>query len=134
MSGERFKRFKRVVQRFLRLPPDEPHPPAPVWPTVRVWLFCLALGALCAALGWEEEAPFVMMTVALLSLLDDVSEGVRHGRPAFVAALASGVGVSELAHASVPSSGSLWGEYGIDALWTLVAMATFVAVSRLPRR
>ncbi|KKD06051.1 hypothetical protein TN53_21225 [Streptomyces sp. WM6386] len=101
---------------------------------MRVWLFCLAVGALCAALGWEEEGPFVMMTVVLLSLLDDVSEGVRHGRPAFVAALACGWGVNMLARASVPSSDSLWGEYGVDALWTLVAMATFVAVSRLPRR
>jgi hypothetical protein len=131
MSDER---FKRDVRNFFRLPRGAPYPPAPVWPTLRVWLFCLAIGASGAALGWEEVGPVMMTTVALLSLLDDVVEGVRHGRTAFVAALAFGWGVNRVAYASVPFSDSLWGQYGVDALWTLVAMATFVAVSRLPRR
>ena len=131
MSDEQ---FRRDVQRFFWLPPDVPRPPARVWANLRVWLLCLAAGALGTAVGWEEEGLVVMMTVVLLNLLDDVSEGVRHRWPAFVAALASGWGVNRLAHASVPASDSLWGEYGVYALWTLVAMATFVAVSRLPRR
>ncbi|MEV7884710.1 hypothetical protein ACWD3I_15675 [Streptomyces sp. NPDC002817] len=128
------KQFKRDVQRFFWLPPDAPRPPALVWANLRIWLLCLAAGALGTAVGWEEQGLFAMMMLVLLNLVDDVSEGVRHRWPAFVAALASGWGVNRLAHASVPASDSLWGEYGIYALWTLVAMATFVAVSRLPRR
>ncbi|MDQ0598032.1 putative membrane protein YccC [Streptomyces canus] len=131
MSDEQ---FKRDVQRFFWLPPDVPRPPARVWATLRVWLLCLAVGALGAAVGWEEEGLVVMMMVVMANLLDDVFEGVRHRWPAFVAALAFGWGVNRLGHALIPSSDSLWGEYGIYALWTLVAMATFVAVSRLPRR
>jgi len=131
MSDEQ---FKRDVQRFFWLPPDVPRPPAQVLANLWIWLLCLAVGALGAALGLEEEGPVVMTTLVLLNLLDDVSTGVRHRWPAFVAALASGWGVNRFAHASVPSSDSLWDEYGIYALWTLAAMATFVAVSRLPRR
>ncbi|MGW7204662.1 hypothetical protein [Streptomyces sp. NPDC054837] len=131
MSDEQ---FKRDVQRFFWLPPDVPRPPARVWANLRVWLLGLAAGALGTAVGGEEEGLFAMMMLVLLTLVDDVSEGVRHRWPAFVAALASGWGVNRFAHASVSSSDSPWGEYGIYALWTLVAMATFVAVSRLPRR
>lgn len=131
MSDEQ---FKRDVRRFFWLPPDVPRPPARVWATLRVWLLCLAAGALGTAVGGEEEGLFAMMMLVVLNLLDDVSEGVRHRWPAFVAALASGWSVNRLAHASVPSSDSLWGEYGVYALWTLVTLTIFVAVSRLPRR
>jgi hypothetical protein len=85
------------------------------------------------ALGWEEQGPLLMMVVVLMDMLENVAKGVRHRWPAFVAALAVGWGVDRLAHAGVPASDSLWGTYVVYALWTLTALATFVAVTRLPR-
>lgn len=125
----------RSVRRFFWLPRGTPHHPAQPVPLLRVWFGLLALGAGGAALGLEWEGTFVMWLGTVFAMLDDVIEGVRHRWPAFVTAMAVGWGVDRLAHVVVPdASDSLWGEYGVHAVWTLAALSTFVAVTRLPSR
>ncbi|WP_234342903.1 hypothetical protein [Streptomyces fulvoviolaceus] len=132
MSGKGYKGHVRDVRRFFWLPRETPRSPVAAWPTLQVWLFCLAVGAVGAALSWEEQGPLLMMVVVLMEMFENVVKGVRHRWPAFVAALAVGWGVNRLAYAGVPDSDSLWGGYCVYALWTLAALATFVAVTRLP--
>ncbi|WP_020118930.1 hypothetical protein [Streptomyces canus] len=95
-----------------------------------MWLFLLAVGAGAAALGWETVS-LTLLVGTVCAMFDEVTVGVRHGLPAFVAALAVGQGVKRLARAAVPGSGSLWDEFCVNALCTAAALVTFVGVSRL---
>jgi hypothetical protein len=133
LSGKGYKGQVRDVRRFFWLPRELPRGSAAPWPTLQAWLFCLAVGAAGAALGWENQGPMLMMVVVLMDMLENVAKGVRHRWPAFVAALAVGWGADRLASAGVPASGSLWGGYSVYALWTLAALATFAGITRLPR-
>lgn len=121
----------RDLRRFW-LPRETPRSPAPPVPLLRIWLLCLAFGAVLAALGWDEEH-FMMTYAAVFAMLDDVVAGVRHRWPALVAGLAAGWAADRLMRAGVPDPGSAWGEYSVLAVGTLTALATFASVSRLPR-
>ncbi|WAU84254.1 hypothetical protein O1Q96_33965 [Streptomyces sp. Qhu-G9] len=129
------RRFFRSVRRFFRLPREMPRHPSPVVPMLRVWLFGLAVGALLAAFTWDEgdASPALMAIPAWLAMLDDVIEGVRHRWPA----LAAGSLVSwGFVRSEVALSGpghSLWGEFGVFACATALALATFTGVTRLPQ-
>ncbi|WP_405590968.1 hypothetical protein [Streptomyces sp. NBC_01092] len=123
----------RSVRRFFRIPRGEPRHPSRVLPSLRICVFCLAVGALAAWAGWDE-GPVVMTVAAVWSMLDDVIDGVRHRWPAFAAGLAVGWSVNRLMHASLNAPDSPWGEYPVYASTTLAALATFVAITHLPRR
>lgn len=123
----------RSVRRFFWLPRGTPRHPSPVVPTLRISVFCLATGALATWAGWDE-GPVVMTLATVWSMLDDVIDGVRHRWPAFAAGLAVAWGVNRLAHASLHAPDASWGEYSVYASTTLAALATFVAVTRLPWR
>ncbi|GAA4052940.1 hypothetical protein [Streptomyces shaanxiensis] len=134
-KGRRLHDGAQSVRRFFWLPRGTPRHPAQPVPLLRVWLALLALGAGGAALGLEWEGTFVMWLGTVYAMLDDVIKGVRHRWPAFAAALAVGWVVDRLAYAVVPAaSDSLWGEYGVYVAWTLAALATFTAITRLPSR
>lgn len=131
--SKRLHGFARHIRRFFWLPRDTPRHPSAAVPQLRVCLFLLAMGAFAAAVDWDEGT-FAMTIGAVWSMLDDVIKGVRLRWPAFVAGLAVGWGVNRLAHAAVSSAGSPWGEYAVHAATTVAVLATFVGVSRLPRR
>ncbi|MFE3034066.1 hypothetical protein ACFXKY_20815 [Streptomyces canus] len=95
-----------------------------------MWLFLLAVGACAAALGWETVS-LTLLVGTVCAMFDEVTLGVRHGWPAFVAALVVGRGVDRLGRAAVPGSGSPWDEFCVNALCTAAALVTFVGVSRL---
>ncbi|MFE5814576.1 hypothetical protein ACFQ6S_14385 [Streptomyces sp. NPDC056479] len=133
MSGKMLHGVEQSVRRFFRLPRGTPRHPSPVVPTLRIWGFCLAVGALAAWAG-RDEGPIVMTLATVWSMLDDVIDGVRHRWPAFAAGLAVGWAVNRLAHASLHAPDGSWGEYAVFASTTLAALATFVALTRLPRR
>ncbi|EDY55375.1 MULTISPECIES: hypothetical protein [Streptomyces] len=120
----------RSVRRFFRRHPTEPPQPSELLPILRVWLFLLAVGACAAAFGWETVS-LTLLVGTVWAMFDEVTLGVRHGWPAFVAALAVGRGMNRLAQAAVPGSGSLWDEFCVNALCTAAALVTFVGVSRL---
>lgn len=64
-------------------------------------------GACLTALGWADAV--IVMT-----------------------AMAAGWGVDRLGYVVAPESVPLWGEFGLFALWTAVALGVFVGVTRLP--
>jgi hypothetical protein len=75
---------------LFRLPRQASRDAAPARPLARVWVFVVAAGAGAATLGWGDMVVVVMFVGIVQALLDDVIKGVRHRRPAFVAALSAG--------------------------------------------
>ncbi|MFF3331028.1 hypothetical protein ACFYWX_15900 [Streptomyces sp. NPDC002888] len=133
MSGEEKHGVGGSMRRLFGIPPGTPRSASPPVPMLRVWLFGLAVGAGATALGWEE-APTVILLVAIWSMLDDVTNGVRHRWPAFVGSLALLYALLWLAPDIAPGPNEAWNSYALFAVVTLVALTTFVAVTRLPPR
>lgn len=134
MSDNGKRGFVHDVRRFFWLPRGTPRGPAPARPLLETWLFCLAIGVVTAALGWEE-GPLMMAVIAGLDMLRVVAQGVRLRWPAFLAALAVGWAVNRLAYAALPAAAdSPWGDFSVYAVWILAALTTLGAVTRLPRR
>lgn len=135
MSSKTKRGVVQSMRRFFWLPEEAPRRPAPAWPLLQTWLYCMAVGLVPTVLGWDDgEGPALMMTITVLEMLRTVIAGVRHRWPGVVAALAVGWGVNRLAYAVVPAVDSPWDDYAVYAVWTLAALATVAAVSRLPRR
>ncbi|MFI1213377.1 hypothetical protein ACH4UV_38055 [Streptomyces sp. NPDC020802] len=135
MAGGGKHGFVRSVRRFFWLPREMPRRPSPVVPMLRVWLFALAAGALLAEFTWDEGdvSPALMAIPAGLAVLDDVIEGVRHRWPALAAGLLVSWGFVRSVTAVSGPGHSLWGEFGVFACATALALATFVGVTRLPQ-
>ncbi|MGP4047645.1 hypothetical protein [Streptomyces sp. 2A115] len=135
-AGKGWHGFARSVRRFFWLPHGTPRRAAPARPMVWTWLYCLVVGAVLAAFTWDEEVatPSMTMVIVWLAMLDDVGKGVRNRWPAFVAACVVLWGCVKLAYVAVPAlADSLWGEFAAFAPATGAALATFVAMTRLPR-
>lgn len=100
-GGEHRHGFTESVRRFFWLPRQASRDAAPVRPLARVWVFAVAAGAGAAALGWGDMVVVVMFVGIVQALLDDVTKGVRHRWPAFVAALSAGWSADRLIRAVV---------------------------------
>ncbi|MET7442935.1 hypothetical protein ACFYQQ_00145 [Streptomyces sp. NPDC005496] len=111
-----------------------PRSAAPLVPLARVWLFDLVYGACVAAAGWRDAVDF-MVVIAMLGMADAIDEKVRHGWWALAAGVAAGTSVLPLAReAGLGSEDSPWAAYPVFAAASLVALAVFAAVTRLPGR
>ncbi|MHB9853751.1 hypothetical protein ACSYGO_31535 [Streptomyces krungchingensis] len=134
MPDDEGRGFAASVRRFFRWPRAVPRGPAPVVPLARVGLFGVAAGAGIAALGWGDQV--VLMALGpVYAMADDVLKGVRHRWPGFAVGLAAGWGTVVLVRATtaVPADPD-WADWPALAAGSLVALAAFVAVTRLPDR
>lgn len=133
-DGDRGRTFTDGLRRFFWLPRQTPRGVAPVWPLIRVWLFCVALGAGVSALGWSDGLG-LMAVITVYAMLDDVGKGMRYRWPAFTVGLLLGWSADKLTSAglSAPTDPD-WADYAGLALGSLVAPAAFAAVTRLPGR
>jgi hypothetical protein len=131
-SDDRDRGFVRNVGRFVWWPRGARRVAAPIRPLARVWLFCVGTGAGAAAIGWSE-GPVLMVLGMVFALLDDVIEGVRYRWPAFVVGQLAGWHAARLVKVgtSAPADPD-WADYPAVAFGTLVAIAVFAAVTRLP--
>ncbi|MGW0820358.1 hypothetical protein [Streptomyces sp. NPDC002845] len=132
MSGEKEHGFAEGLRRFFRLPRDTPRSPAPTGPLLPFWPAFLIVGAGGPALGWEA-GPLMMLVAAQIGVLDGVIEGVRHRWPAAVLGLAAGWATIRLTPDGLTGSeDSLRSEFATYTVGSLVALAVFATVTRLP--
>lgn len=134
MSDDGDRGFVESVRRFFWLPREVPRDPASALPLARVGIFGVVAGAAIAAAGWGDQVVLIAIG-AVLAMVDDVIEGVRHRWPAFVGGLAAGWGADKLVRAvtSAPADPD-WADYPALATGSVVALVAFAAITRLPDR
>jgi hypothetical protein len=133
-SDDEDRTFSDRLRRFFWLPRETPRGPAPIWPLIRVWLFCIAVGAGASALGWGDGLG-LMVLGTVFAMLDDVVKAVRCRWPAFAVGLLAGWSAEKLASAGLSApTAPVWADFPSLAFGSLAALATFAAITRLSGR
>ncbi|MFE9763590.1 hypothetical protein ACFYPC_03480 [Streptomyces sp. NPDC005808] len=126
--------FVGNARRFFWFPREEPREAAPILPLAHAWLFFTAAGGGVVAVGWTEFVDLIGVWT-VLAMLDDVTKGVRHRWPAFIAGLLVFWSIGKLVRRGLPAPADPdWADYPALVCGSLAALVVFAAITRVRPR